>query len=227
MSLKSLCGIACSSPQFVLRNQRSYGQASRAAANAGVLSCDMQISPLALVPLLSVVAFASGQEIAPATRPTQKPPKMARPPTLHAVSLGAARKVPFTPADATPEERKEGHDHPDRSSAGCRRAPAGVDHGRNPMRSPTAPLRSAASCASTIRWPASMDMHWVWQPGPWLLVDRVDRPHHGIAPAGLRRGCVKRGLVSRLRGVLRHWGRPRKAVCTPWWRSWGRAGRLC
>ena len=36
--------------------------------------------------------------------------------------------------------------------------------------------------------PADHGERWVWQRGPWLLVDRDERQGGGAAPAGLRSG---------------------------------------
>jgi hypothetical protein len=58
----------------------------------------MPILRSAVVPLL-LTGLAAAQ--------APKPPKMAKPPVLHAVTLGPVRKVPYTPPDIAAEERTE------------------------------------------------------------------------------------------------------------------------
>ncbi len=98
-------------------------------------------------------------------------PKPAKPPRVHAVGLGAAKRVPYSkagdPAGALPSESElkvrplvvdgrvkewttgESHDVTDRSFA----------------------VRRALRINDAL--PGDKADHWVWQRGPWLLVDRV------------------------------------------------------
>lgn len=106
-----------------------------------------------------------------ATKADDKKPKGAKPPRLHAVVLGSARKVPYSqeadPAGAQAGETElmirplvvdtrvrdwttgESHDVTDRSFA----------------------VRRALRINDAL--PADKSDHWVWQRGPWLLVDRT------------------------------------------------------
>ncbi len=99
-----------------------------------------------------------------------KKPKPAKPPRVHSVALGAAKRVPYSkegdPAGALPGETElkvrplvvdgrvkdwttgEPHDVTDRSFA----------------------VRRALRINDAL--PTDKAEHWVWQRGPWLLVDR-------------------------------------------------------
>ncbi len=100
-----------------------------------------------------------------------KPPKPPRPPKVHTVVLGAGKKVPYSregdPAGAGVTERDlrvrplvvdgkikewtagESHDVTDRSFA----------------------IRRAIRLNDAL--PTDKTEHWVWQRGPWLLIDRT------------------------------------------------------
>ncbi len=100
-----------------------------------------------------------------------KKPKPAKPPRVHSVALGAAKRVPYSkegdPAGALPGEAElkvrplvvdgrvkdwttgEPHDVTDRSFA----------------------VRRALRINDAL--PTDKAEHWVWQRGPWLLVDRT------------------------------------------------------
>ncbi|SFS04899.1 hypothetical protein SAMN05421771_0997 [Granulicella pectinivorans] len=122
----------------------------------------MQTFHWALVPLLFVLNASYGVSQG----------KPAAPPRTHAVTLGPGKSVPFTPPEADAANRREetvtvrvralfvdtrqrewtmgeAHDVTDRSFV-VRRA-----------------LRI------NDRLPGEAADRWVWQPGPWLLVDRV------------------------------------------------------
>jgi hypothetical protein len=123
----------------------------------------MQTFRYALVPLLSLPLLAQ----APA-----KPPKMARTPTLHAVTFGAIRRVPYIPPDITPDEKNE-----DTTTLKVR--PLIIDNAQREWT--TGDLHEVTDRSFAIRramrlndaLPADHEPRWVWQPGPWLLVDRV------------------------------------------------------
>ena len=105
------------------------------------------------------------------TQNAPKKAKEARPPRFHAVSLGGVRKMPYSlpgdPAGAHPGETElpvrplvvdtrvkdwttgEAHDVTDRSFA----------------------VRRALRINDAL--PTDKADHWVWQRGPWLLVDRA------------------------------------------------------
>ena len=136
----------------------------------------MQTSLPASVPLLlfllflPLAAFAHAQD-APA-KPAPKPPKLARTPSLHAVVLGAVRRVPYTPPDTTPDEKNE-----DTTSLKVR--PLIVDNAQREWT--TGELHEVTDRTFAIRralhlndaLPTDREPRWTWQPGPWLLVDRV------------------------------------------------------
>ena len=129
----------------------------------------MQISFRALVRLLMVAAWA-GPMFGQAAPP--KPPKMARPPTVHAVALGAVRRVPYTPADATPEDKSE-------DSTTLKVRPLIVDERQrewtmgeiHEVTDRTFAVRRVMHLNDAL--PTDKEARFTWQPGPWLLVDRV------------------------------------------------------
>jgi hypothetical protein len=97
---------------------------------------------------------------------------MARPPSLHAVTFGVVRRVPYVPPDVTPDEKNE-----DTTTLKVR--PLLVDGAQREWT--TGELHEVTDRSFAIRramrlndaLPADKDARWVWQPGPWLLVDRV------------------------------------------------------
>ncbi len=125
----------------------------------------MQIFRFAAVPLL-LAAACLGQTPAP------KPPKMARPPTLHAVALGAMRRVPYTPADVTPDQKNE-------DSTTLKVRPLIVDNAQrewtmgeiHEVTDRTFAVRRVLHLNDAL--PAEKEPRFTWAPGPWLLVDRV------------------------------------------------------
>jgi len=132
----------------------------------------MQNLPLAPVPLLLLFAacLSIPGKIAAQTMPA--PPKMAKPPRMHVVGLGAVRKVPYTPPDITPDEKNE-----DTTTLKVR--PLIVDERQrewttgdiHEVTDRTFAVRRALRLNDAL--PTDHEPRWVWQPGPWLLVDRV------------------------------------------------------
>jgi hypothetical protein len=129
----------------------------------------MQTSRFALVPLL----FASLNGLhSQTTHPETRPAKAARPPATHQVVLGPVRKVPFTPADIAPEDRGE-----DTTTLKVR-ALIVDDRQRewtmgeiHEVTDRSFAVRRVMRVNDTLA--SEHDAHWVWEPGPWLLVDRV------------------------------------------------------
>ncbi len=129
----------------------------------------MQTYRFAFVPLLASAALA-GHAFAQAAPP--KPPKMARPPTLHAVALGAVRRVPYTPADVTPDEKNE-------DSTTLKVRPLIVDGAQrewtmgeiHEVTDRTFAVRRVMHLNDAL--PNDKEARFTWQPGPWLVVDRV------------------------------------------------------
>ena len=98
---------------------------------------------------------------------------LAAGPKVHSVSLGGARKVPYTPA-ATPLADK-GDD-----TTTLKVRPLIVDGHQKEWT--TGDLHEVTDRSFTIRRALHVNdslpgdpagSHWVWQPGPWLLVDRA------------------------------------------------------
>ena len=91
---------------------------------------------------------------------------------VHTVSLGAVRRVPFTPPDATPDTKSD-------ETASLKVRPLFVDDKQKEWT--TGDLHEVTDRSFTIRralrlndaLPADSGPRWVWQPGPWLLVDRT------------------------------------------------------
>jgi hypothetical protein len=117
----------------------------------------MQILRPALVPLLLALAcpFASAAPRAPKT---------------HSVTLGPARKVPYTPPEATADNKSE-------DSTTLRVRPLDVDGNQkewtigevHDVTDRTFVIRRALRINDSL--PAESP-RWTWQPGPWLMVDR-------------------------------------------------------
>ena len=92
-------------------------------------------------------------------------------PKVHVVSLGAVRKVPYTPPNAARAA-------PSPDSQQLKVRPLIVDGRQREWT--TGDSHDVTDRSFTIRralrindsLPADSSDHWVWQPGPWLLVDR-------------------------------------------------------
>lgn len=99
------------------------------------------------------------------------PPKPAKPPRMHVVTLGLPRKVPFTPADVRSDEKSE-----DTTSLKVRALV--VDERQREWT--MGELHEVTDRSFAIRrvlhvndaLPGDKETRWVWEPGPWLLVDR-------------------------------------------------------
>jgi hypothetical protein len=93
-------------------------------------------------------------------------------PKVHTVTLGPARKVPYTPPDA--DHKPASGDAPS-----LKVRPLFVDAKQREWT--TGDLHDVTDRSFTIRralrindaLPGDAAARWVWQPGPWLLVDRV------------------------------------------------------
>lgn len=93
-------------------------------------------------------------------------------PKVHTVGLGAVRKAPYTPAEATAETKAD-------ETSTLKVRPLIVD-GRqkewttgesHDVTDRSFVVRRALHINDTL--PGDGAAHWVWQPGPWLMVDRV------------------------------------------------------
>jgi hypothetical protein len=117
----------------------------------------MQTLRSAIVPLLIVLACAC--------------PAAAAPPKVHTVTLGPARKVPYTPPEATLDDKTE-------DSTTLRIRTLDVDGSQkewtlgevHDVTDRTFVVRRALRINDSL--PAEAP-RWTWQPGPWLMVDRL------------------------------------------------------
>jgi hypothetical protein len=106
----------------------------------------------------------------------QSAPKLAKPPKIHIVTLGPVKKVPYTPADVTPDEKNE-------ETTTLRVRALVVDDRQREWT--MGEIHEVTDRSFAVRrvmrlndaLPGSGgregEARWVWQPGPWLLVDRV------------------------------------------------------
>jgi len=93
-------------------------------------------------------------------------------PKVHTVALGAIRKVPFTPAEATPDTKSE-------ETSTLKVRPLVVD-GRQKEWT-TGETHDVTDRSFVVRralrindsLPTESAARWVWQPGPWILIDRT------------------------------------------------------
>jgi hypothetical protein len=116
----------------------------------------MQTHRSALVPLLLILASACLH---------------AAPPKPHTVNLGGSRKVPYTPPEATPDNKSE-------DSSTLRIRPLLVDGAQKEWT--VGDIHDVTDRSFVIRRAMRLNdslpsepPHWTWQPGPWLMVDRV------------------------------------------------------
>jgi hypothetical protein len=95
-----------------------------------------------------------------------------KPAKVHTVTLGPLRRVPYTPPESTPDSKDE-----DATTLKVR--PLFVDGHQKEWT--TGELHDVTDRSFTIRrairlndqLPSDTAAHWVWQPGPWLLIDRA------------------------------------------------------
>jgi hypothetical protein len=122
----------------------------------------MQTLRSALVPLLVVVpvCLAQAQE------------KAAKPPKMHSVTLGPVRKVPYTPAETEKANKDE-------ESTTLKVRALFVDTRQREWT--MGEVHDVTDRSFTVRralrindrLPTDAGERWTWQPGPWLLVDRM------------------------------------------------------
>ncbi len=99
-------------------------------------------------------------------------PLYAAAPKVHTVTLGPFRRVPYTPPDANSEDKSE-------ESTTLKVRPLFVDDHQKEWT--LGELHDVTDRSFTVRrafrlndaLPSDNAARWVWQPGPWLLVDRV------------------------------------------------------
>jgi len=93
-------------------------------------------------------------------------------PKTHTVTLGPFRKVPYTQPDATPDTKAD-------ETSALKIRPLFVDNHQKEWT--TGESHDVTDRTFTIRralrlndaLPTDAVPHWVWQPGPWLSVDRI------------------------------------------------------
>jgi hypothetical protein len=91
---------------------------------------------------------------------------------VHTVTLGPYRKVPYTQPDATPDTKAD-------ETSTLKVRPLFVDDRQKEWT--TGEIHDITDRTFTVRralrlndsLPTDAVPHWVWQPGPWLSVDRV------------------------------------------------------
>ncbi len=117
----------------------------------------------------TLALLSSAAVIANAQKPEAKP---AKPPRTHAVSLGPVRRVPFVAADVAREDKGD--------EAGNLRVRALFVDSRqkdwttgdmHEVTDRTFAIQRVLHVNDTL--PDEHGARWVWQPGPWMLVDRV------------------------------------------------------
>ncbi|HMF64835.1 MAG TPA: hypothetical protein VK608_12165, partial [Edaphobacter sp.] len=103
---------------------------------------------------------------------TVSPQLFAAAPRVHTVTLGAIRKVPYTQLDATPDTRSD-------ETSTLKVRPLFVDDRQkewttgdsHDITDRTFAIRRALHINDAL--PTDSVPHWLWQPGPWITVDRV------------------------------------------------------
>jgi hypothetical protein len=91
---------------------------------------------------------------------------------VHTVTLGPYRRVPYTLADATPDTKAD-------ETSSLKVRPLFVDDRQKEWT--TGEIHDITDRTFTVRralrlndsLPTDVVPHWVWQPGPWLSVDRI------------------------------------------------------
>jgi hypothetical protein len=120
----------------------------------------MQTLRPAIVPLLFVLACAPVSTLL-----------RAAPPKTHTVNLGPSRKVPYTPPEATPDNKTE-------DSTTLRVRALVVDGLQKEWT--VGEVHDVTDRSFVIRRAVRLNdslpaepPRWTWQPGPWMLVDRI------------------------------------------------------
>jgi hypothetical protein len=98
-------------------------------------------------------------------------PMFAAVPKIHTVTLGPARKVPYTQPDATPDTKAD-------ETSTMKIRPLFVDDHQKEWT--TGETHDVTDRTFTVRralrindsLPGEAAARWIWQPGPWLSVDR-------------------------------------------------------
>jgi hypothetical protein len=99
-------------------------------------------------------------------------PVFAAVPKVHTVTLGPFRRVPYTQPDATPDTKTD-------ETSSLKIRPLFVDNRQKEWT--TGEIHDITDRTFTVRralrlndaLPSDAAPHWIWQPGPWLSVDRI------------------------------------------------------
>jgi hypothetical protein len=97
---------------------------------------------------------------------------LAATPKVHTVTLGPFHRVPYTQPDATPDTKAD-------ETSSLKVRPLFVDDRQKEWT--TGEIHDITDRTFTVRralrlndaLPTDAAPHWIWQPGPWLSVDRV------------------------------------------------------
>lgn len=100
------------------------------------------------------------------------PASAASKPRVHTVTLGPYRRVPYTQPDATPDSKSD-------ETSSLKVRPLFVDDFQkewtvgeiHEVTERTFVVRRALRINDSL--PGETTLRWIWQPGPWLQVDRV------------------------------------------------------
>src|SRR6185312_7757468 len=93
-------------------------------------------------------------------------------PKVHTVTLGPSRHVPYVPTDATPATKSD-------EASTLRVRALYVDNRQKEWT--TGEVHDVTDRTFTVRralrlndaLPTDSAPHWIWEPGPWLMVDRT------------------------------------------------------
>jgi hypothetical protein len=133
----------------------------------------MQTFRFAPVPLLLVLAAPPAYpQAAKQPSPAARPAKPASPPRTHAVVLGPVRRVPYLAPDTAALDK-------DDEAATLKVRALIVDERQREWT--VGEIHEVTDRSFTVRralrlndaLPLDREARWVWQPGPWLMVDRV------------------------------------------------------
>jgi hypothetical protein len=103
---------------------------------------------------------------------TLPPARLLAAPKVHSVTLGPSRRVPYVPTDATPETKTD-------ESSTLRVRTLNVDDRQKEWT--TGEVHDVTDRTFTVRralrlndaLPTDPAPRWVWEAGPWLMVDRI------------------------------------------------------
>ena len=121
-----------------------------------------------LLSLLPVGGLSLGAQ----TKPDKTAAKPAKPPKVHSVTFGPVRVVPYTPAETQRQNKSE-------ESTTLKVRALYIDTRQHEWT--MGEMHDVTDRSFTVRralrindrLPTETEDRWTWQPGPWLLVDRV------------------------------------------------------